>query len=117
MGLPKLSISTMRRLLKDIGFAFRKRKRYSALLEREDIIMWRRKYLRTIQEMRKQKRASLSLQAARLRRVDYTVDLDNISKKLIRRLGAVQKRPPLGPGLPALRAFLTPTTRHTDCAR
>lgn len=56
MGLPKLSVRTMRRLLNDIGFAFRKRKRNSALLEREDIIVWRRKYLRTIREMRKQKR-------------------------------------------------------------
>ncbi|XP_077552503.1 uncharacterized protein LOC144166940 [Haemaphysalis longicornis] len=56
MGLPKLSVRTMRRLLNDIGFAFRKRKRNSALLEREDIIVWRRKYLRTLREMRKQKR-------------------------------------------------------------
>lgn len=55
MGLPKLSVRTMRRLLNDIGFAFRKRKRNSALLEREDIIVWRRKYLRTIREMREQK--------------------------------------------------------------
>ncbi|XP_077536077.1 uncharacterized protein LOC144148415 [Haemaphysalis longicornis] len=57
MGLPKLSVTTMRRLLNDIGFAFRKRKRNSALLERDDIIVWRRKYLRTHREMRKHKRA------------------------------------------------------------
>lgn len=57
MGLPKqLSVRTMRRLLNDIGFAFRKRKRNCALLERDDIIVWRRKYLRTIREMRKEKR-------------------------------------------------------------
>ncbi|XP_037512329.1 uncharacterized protein LOC119389196 [Rhipicephalus sanguineus] len=57
MGLPKqLSVRTMRRLLNDIGFAFRKRKPNCALLER-DIIVRRRKYLRTIQEMRKKKRA------------------------------------------------------------
>ncbi|CAN7988535.1 unnamed protein product, partial [Ixodes pacificus] len=55
-GLPKPSISMMRRLLNDIGFAFRKRKRNSALLEREDIIVWRQKHLRTIREMQKQKR-------------------------------------------------------------
>ncbi|XP_037505831.1 uncharacterized protein LOC119382183 [Rhipicephalus sanguineus] len=58
MGLPKhLSVRTMRRLLNEIGFAFRKRKRNCALLERDDIIVWRRKYLRTIREMRKEKRA------------------------------------------------------------
>ncbi|XP_077560620.1 uncharacterized protein LOC144175415 [Haemaphysalis longicornis] len=56
MGLLKRGVRTMRRLLNDIGFAFRKRKRNSALLEREDIIVWWRKYLRTIREMRKQKR-------------------------------------------------------------
>ncbi|XP_077535932.1 uncharacterized protein LOC144148233 [Haemaphysalis longicornis] len=56
MWLPKLSFRTMRRLLNDIGFAFRKRKRNSALLERDDIIVWRRKYLRTLREMRKQER-------------------------------------------------------------
>ncbi|KAL1478404.1 hypothetical protein MTO96_035039 [Rhipicephalus appendiculatus] len=58
MGLPKqLSVRTMRRLLNDIGFSFRKRKRNCALLERDDIIVWRRKYLRTIREMRKEKRS------------------------------------------------------------
>ncbi|KAL1424121.1 hypothetical protein MTO96_003620 [Rhipicephalus appendiculatus] len=56
MGLPKqLSVRTIRRLLNDIGFSFRKRKRNCALLER-DIIVWRRKYLWTIREMRKEKR-------------------------------------------------------------
>ncbi|CAN7949329.1 unnamed protein product [Ixodes pacificus] len=57
MGLPKLAVGPpILKLANDIGFAFRKRKQNSALLEREDIIVWRRKYLRTIREMRKQKR-------------------------------------------------------------
>ncbi|XP_077550593.1 uncharacterized protein LOC144163716 [Haemaphysalis longicornis] len=58
MGLPKLSVRTMRRLPNDIGLAFLKRKRNSALLERDDIIVWRRKYLRTLREMSKQKRSA-----------------------------------------------------------
>lgn len=52
--MPSVSIRTLQRFLNDIGFAFRKRKQNSALLERDDIIVWRRKYLRTIREMRKQ---------------------------------------------------------------
>ncbi|XP_049268658.1 uncharacterized protein LOC125757264 [Rhipicephalus sanguineus] len=43
-------------MLNDLGFAFRKRTRNSALLERDDIVAWRRKYLRTIREMRRQRR-------------------------------------------------------------
>ncbi|XP_037508817.1 uncharacterized protein LOC119385461 [Rhipicephalus sanguineus] len=58
MGLPKqLSVRTVRSLLNDIGFAFQKQKRNCALLERDDIIVWRRKYLRTIREKRMEKRA------------------------------------------------------------
>ncbi|KAL1466612.1 hypothetical protein MTO96_042607 [Rhipicephalus appendiculatus] len=51
-----ISTRTMQRMLNDLGFVFRKRKRNSALLERDDIVTWRRKYLRTIREMRRQQR-------------------------------------------------------------
>ncbi|KAH6923483.1 hypothetical protein HPB50_001736 [Hyalomma asiaticum] len=54
MYMPTISTRTMQRMLNDLGFLFRKRKRNSALLERDDIVAWRRKYLRTIQEMRRQ---------------------------------------------------------------
>ncbi|KAL1477745.1 hypothetical protein MTO96_017079 [Rhipicephalus appendiculatus] len=46
----------MQRMLNDLGFVFRERKRNSALLVRDDIVAWRRKYLRTIREMRRQQR-------------------------------------------------------------
>ncbi|KAH8009327.1 hypothetical protein HPB51_014463 [Rhipicephalus microplus] len=56
MTMPKMSVRTMQRLLNDIGFSFRKRKRNRELLERDDIITWRRWYLRTIRQLRAQKR-------------------------------------------------------------
>ncbi|KAH8009164.1 hypothetical protein HPB51_010954 [Rhipicephalus microplus] len=56
MNMPKMSVRTMQRLLNDIGFSFRKRKRNCELLERDDIITWRRRYLRTIRQLRAQKR-------------------------------------------------------------
>ncbi|XP_037518103.1 uncharacterized protein LOC119394874 [Rhipicephalus sanguineus] len=56
MDMPTISTRTMQRMLNDLGFLFRKRKRNSALLERDDIVAWRRKYLRTIREMRRQQR-------------------------------------------------------------
>lgn len=56
MNMPKMSVRTMQRLLNNIGFSFRKRKRNCELLERDDIITWRRRYLRTIRQLRAQKR-------------------------------------------------------------
>ncbi|KAH6940178.1 hypothetical protein HPB50_026152 [Hyalomma asiaticum] len=61
MDMPTISTRTMQRMLNDLGFLFRKRKRNSALLERDDIVAWRRKYLRTIREMRRQQRWKSSL--------------------------------------------------------
>ncbi|KAH6939767.1 hypothetical protein HPB50_021571 [Hyalomma asiaticum] len=54
MDMPTISTRTMQRMLNDLGFLFRKRKRNSALLERDDIVAWRRKC--TIREMRRQQR-------------------------------------------------------------
>ncbi|KAH8027377.1 hypothetical protein HPB51_004935 [Rhipicephalus microplus] len=54
MNMSKMSVRTMQRLLNDIGFSFRKRKRNCELLERDDIITWRRRYLRTIRQLRAQ---------------------------------------------------------------
>ncbi|KAH6925269.1 hypothetical protein HPB50_003172 [Hyalomma asiaticum] len=54
--LENLSKTTLWRLTKDIGFTFGKRKRNLALIERGDIIAWRRRYLRAIKESRKQGR-------------------------------------------------------------
>ncbi|KAM7285640.1 uncharacterized protein ISCGN_032528, partial [Ixodes scapularis] len=59
--LPDLSKTTLWRLLKDIGFAFEKRKRRLALIERSDIIAWRRRYLRVIKEFRRQGRSIIYL--------------------------------------------------------
>lgn len=53
-----ISRTTLYRILKDIGFSFQKRTRQAVLLERQDIILWRRKYLRRIREL-KEKGASV----------------------------------------------------------
>lgn len=45
-----ISRTTLYRILKDLGFSFGKRKRQATLLERQDIILWRRSYLRKIKE-------------------------------------------------------------------
>jgi hypothetical protein len=50
--LPNLTLSTLRRLMYDIGFVFAKRNRAVTLLDREHIIQWCRKYLRTIRSYR-----------------------------------------------------------------
>lgn len=55
--LPNVSISTIRRLLKDLGFVFRKRNRSSMLIERDDIQTWRRRYLRQIRAYRSEGRS------------------------------------------------------------
>ncbi|KAH7934522.1 hypothetical protein HPB51_029111 [Rhipicephalus microplus] len=82
MNMPKMSVRTMQRLLNNIGFSFRKRKRNCELLERDDIITWRRRYLRTIRQLRAQKRedgflnsACLLFRAAK-RSGDYHTEMD-----------------------------------------
>lgn len=54
--LPSFKRETMRRILLDIGFRFEKRKHRDLLIDREDIIVWRRSYLRAIREFRRQGR-------------------------------------------------------------
>lgn len=46
--LPNMSKETLRRILKDIGFKYKKRSRNSMLMERDDLILWRIRYLRDI---------------------------------------------------------------------
>jgi len=54
--LPNISRSSLHRLLKSMDFVFTKRGRNTALLEREDIILWRRNYLREIKRFREEGR-------------------------------------------------------------
>lgn len=51
--LPNFTLRTFQRLLKNMGFEYRRRQRNSALIDREDLIIWRRKYLRAIRQLRK----------------------------------------------------------------
>lgn len=49
---PDFSRATLHRLLHDMGFEFQKVGRKSILIERDDIIRWRHKYLRDIRKFR-----------------------------------------------------------------
>ena len=52
--LPNYKKSTFYELMKHIGFKYDKRQRNSRLLDRKDIVLWRRKYLREIKKYRKE---------------------------------------------------------------
>lgn len=54
--MPNLSISTWNRLLHDMGFQFIKRGKNSLLIDRDDIVAWRHRYLRTIKQHRQNNR-------------------------------------------------------------
>ncbi|XP_015929512.3 uncharacterized protein [Parasteatoda tepidariorum] len=54
--LPNFKRTTFYSLLKKLGFKHQKRGRNSSLIEKEEIILWRRRYLRTINKMRQEGR-------------------------------------------------------------
>ncbi|KAG0435112.1 hypothetical protein HPB47_018678 [Ixodes persulcatus] len=54
--LPSCSGTTLYRLLKDMSFEKQKRNRNSFLIKREDIVEWRRRYLKAIGKHRAQNR-------------------------------------------------------------
>lgn len=51
-NLPNFSKTSLRRILKHLNFEYIKKKRNSALIERNDIVCWRRKYLESIKHDR-----------------------------------------------------------------
>lgn len=54
--LPNFSRSTFQRVLKLMNFKYVSRKRNSFLIERTDIVLWRRDYLRRIRQYRRENR-------------------------------------------------------------
>lgn len=52
--LPDFKRSTFYNLLKEMGFQYKKRGRNSLLLEKEEIVVWRREYLRKIKKFREE---------------------------------------------------------------
>jgi len=54
--LPNIKRSSLQKVLKDLQFEYVKKNRNSALLEREDLITWRRSYLEKIRYYRMQNR-------------------------------------------------------------
>lgn len=50
--LPHFSRSTFHRLLKDLNFVYSKRGRNSAMIEKDEIVIWRNKYLEQMQKYR-----------------------------------------------------------------
>ncbi|XP_027845356.1 uncharacterized protein LOC114125783 [Aphis gossypii] len=55
-SLPTLKRTTMYNLLKDLNYVYTKRKRNSVLSEGDDLIIWRRNYLRSIKKFREEGR-------------------------------------------------------------
>lgn len=55
-SLPTLSMTSLRRILIDLNFKYTKKNRSSILIDRNDIVIWRLKYLKQIQEFRRQNR-------------------------------------------------------------
>jgi len=54
--LPDLLQTNLYRVLKGLNFQYTKRVRNSALIERDDIVIWRNKYLEAIRKYRQQGR-------------------------------------------------------------
>ena len=54
--LPNLKRTTLYRLLNDIGFVYGKKEKKALLIERDDIISWRHRYLAEIRKMRNEGR-------------------------------------------------------------
>lgn len=52
--LPNLSRSTTYKILKHLNFKYATRNRKSCLIDRQDIILWRKKYLLAIQQYRRE---------------------------------------------------------------
>lgn len=55
-GLNTYKRSTLHSLLRDLNFVYVKRGRNSALIEREDIVLWRTKYIEDLRKYREQRR-------------------------------------------------------------
>jgi hypothetical protein len=48
--LPDFKRTTFYKLLKDVGFQFLKRSGCNVIIDRDDIVLWRRNYLRIVQQ-------------------------------------------------------------------
>ena len=55
-NLPNMCITTLHKILKELGFIYSSRKRNAVLIERPEIAEWRHRYLRKIKRYREQKR-------------------------------------------------------------
>ncbi|XP_050563610.1 uncharacterized protein LOC118264399 [Spodoptera frugiperda] len=54
--LPNFSWSTLRKIMKHLNFKYATKSRQSILIDRQDIILWRQRYLRQIKEYRREGR-------------------------------------------------------------
>jgi len=52
-GLPDIPRSSLFKILKNLGFRYKKRGRNAMLIEKDDIIAWRHRYLRDVRKFRK----------------------------------------------------------------
>ena len=54
--MPNYSLTTLHRILKSLNFKYKVQRRHNVLSEQRDIVVWRRNYLRQIQEYREEGR-------------------------------------------------------------
>lgn len=84
-SLPTLKRTTMYNLLKVLNFIYTKKKRNIVLMKREDLSLWRRRYLRSIKQYRAQGRTIYYLNETWFNAGDCTqmicVDSTNVSKR------------------------------------
>lgn len=79
-SLPTLKRTTMYNLLKDLNFVYTKWKRNSVLSEREDLVVWRRNYLRSIKAYREEGRTLYYLGETRCNDCSQNTCVDNSIK-------------------------------------
>ncbi|KAE9521639.1 hypothetical protein AGLY_017935 [Aphis glycines] len=70
--LPDISRMNLHRLLKSMDFVYTKRNRNSALIEKDEIVLWRRRYLQNIRKYREEGRHLYYLDETWVNAGDYT---------------------------------------------
>lgn len=55
-SLPKISQRVLKRTIRELNFRYMKRNRKSFLIEKEEIVLWRRNYLKKLREYRRENR-------------------------------------------------------------
>ncbi|KAH9384236.1 hypothetical protein HPB48_026233 [Haemaphysalis longicornis] len=88
--LPSLRTWTICRVLSNIGFVFEKREQNSMMIERQDVLIWRQRYLRQIAEYRQIHRKAFYTDETGVN-VGHTVTKDSRDETVETPQGAFQR--------------------------